>query len=179
MGQSPMQRLVRSIPGLATLLHAGLWTGESTPPGYKVTRGSSPCRSEAPFHRRGKSAALARWSCVRPSTAKARNDPACLELEPPDNSRLEERASEPAQREAPVDLLDDRIAGGRGPSIGIGGRLATPPLPHHRAYGSVHGGSRSCANTIESVGWAFGFTHHRERFDVFPSRLPGFTRRRR
>ena len=24
-----------------------------------------------------------------------------------------------------------------GPSIGIGGRLAAPPLPHHRAYGSV------------------------------------------
>ena len=23
------------------------------------------------------------------------------------------------------------------PKIGIGGRLATPPLPHHRAYGSV------------------------------------------
>ena len=32
--------------------------------------------------------------------------------------------------------------------IGIGGSLAAPPLPHHRAYGSVHGGSRSCANTI-------------------------------
>jgi hypothetical protein len=29
------------------------------------------------------------------------------------------------------------------------------------------------------VGWAFGLTRHRERFDVFPSRLPGFTRRRR
>jgi hypothetical protein len=29
------------------------------------------------------------------------------------------------------------------------------------------------------VGWAFGFIHRRERFDVFPSRLPGFTRRRR
>src|SRR6266851_5666923 len=29
------------------------------------------------------------------------------------------------------------------------------------------------------VGWAFGFIHHRERFDVFPQRLPGFTRRRR
>src|SRR6185312_10005854 len=29
------------------------------------------------------------------------------------------------------------------------------------------------------VGWAFGLTHHRERFDVFPPRLPGFTRRRR
>jgi len=25
--------------------------------------------------------------------------------------------------------------------IGIGGRLATSPLPHHRAYGPVHGGS--------------------------------------
>ena len=27
------------------------------------------------------------------------------------------------------------------PMIGIGGRLATPPLPHHRAYGPYHGGS--------------------------------------
>jgi Nucleotidyl transferase AbiEii toxin, Type IV TA system len=33
------------------------------------------------------------------------------------------------------------------PWIGIGGSLAAPPLPHHRAYGSVHGGSRGCANT--------------------------------
>ena len=32
---------------------------------------------------------------------------------------------------------------------------------------------------LTRVGWAFGFMHHRERFDVFPSRLPGFTRRRR
>jgi hypothetical protein len=32
--------------------------------------------------------------------------------------------------------------------IGIGGSLAAPPLPHHRAYGSVHGGSRSGANTL-------------------------------
>src|SRR5258708_38302180 len=29
------------------------------------------------------------------------------------------------------------------------------------------------------VGWAFGLIRHRERFDVSPSRLPGFTRRRR
>src|ERR1700757_4602823 len=35
-------------------------------------------------------------------------------------------------------------------AIGIGGSLAAPPLPHHRAYGSVHGGSRRCANTIEN-----------------------------
>jgi hypothetical protein len=27
-------------------------------------------------------------------------------------------------------------------AIGIGGSLATPPLPHHRTYGSVYGGSR-------------------------------------
>src|SRR5664280_2219461 len=27
------------------------------------------------------------------------------------------------------------------PKIGIGGRLAAPPLPHHRTYGSVYGGS--------------------------------------
>ena len=31
--------------------------------------------------------------------------------------------------------------------IGIGGSLAAPPLPHHRAYGSVHGGS------MELSGW--------------------------
>src|SRR5258708_5451708 len=71
-----------------------------------------------------------------------------------------------------------------GSQIGIGGSLAAPPLPHHRTYGSVYGGSRSYANALRSndstrVGWAFGFMHHRERFDVFPQRLPGFTRRRR
>src|SRR5579871_1566333 len=27
------------------------------------------------------------------------------------------------------------------PTIGIGGSLAAPPLPHHRTYGSVYGGS--------------------------------------
>src|SRR5450631_1397535 len=46
------------------------------------------------------------------------------------------------------------------PSIGIGGSLAAPPLPHHRTYGSVYGGSRSYANALRSndstcVGWAF------------------------
>src|SRR6266581_1556515 len=29
----------------------------------------------------------------------------------------------------------------RATTIGIGGSLATPPLPHHRTYGSVYGGS--------------------------------------
>ena len=29
------------------------------------------------------------------------------------------------------------LAPGSPPSIGIGGHLAAPPLPHHRAYGSV------------------------------------------
>jgi len=39
-----------------------------------------------------------------------------------------------------------------GPLIGIGGRLATSPLPHHRAYGAVHGGStKLCFNgNVES-----------------------------
>jgi len=32
---------------------------------------------------------------------------------------------------------------------------------------------------MKRVGWAFGFTHRRERSDVFSPRLPGFTRRRR
>jgi hypothetical protein len=29
--------------------------------------------------------------------------------------------------------------------IGIGGQIAPPPLPHHRTYGSVYGGSIGCA----------------------------------
>jgi putative transposase len=37
-----------------------------------------------------------------------------------------------------------------GPTIGIGGSLATPPLPHHRTYGSVYGGSRVDANALLS-----------------------------
>jgi hypothetical protein len=36
------------------------------------------------------------------------------------------------------------------PTIGIGGSLAAPPLPHHRTYGSVYGGSRSYANALRS-----------------------------
>jgi len=44
-------------------------------------------------------------------------------------------------------------------AIGIGGSLAAPPLPHHRTYGSVYGGSRGYANALRSndstrVGWA-------------------------
>ena len=63
-------------------------------------------------------------------------------------------------------------------------RACKAQLPHHRTYGSVYGGSRSYANALRSndstrVGWAFGFIRRRERFDVFPPRLPGFTRRRR
>jgi hypothetical protein len=36
------------------------------------------------------------------------------------------------------------------PWIGIGGSLAAPPLPHHRTYGSVYGGSRGYANALRS-----------------------------
>ena len=45
-------------------------------------------------------------------------------------------------------IVDNKVEGPRNNSwaaacgkIGIGGSLAAPPLPHHRAYGSVHGGS--------------------------------------
>ena len=55
-------------------------------------------------------------------------------------------AVSPRQNGAPFSFrLKHEVA-----AIGIGGSLAAPPLPHHRAYGSVHGGSRSCANTIET-----------------------------
>src|SRR5450631_1098043 len=83
-----------------------------------------------------------------------------------------------------TDIFSVRRHVSKVPMIGIGGSLAAPPLPHHRTYGSVYGGSRSYANALRSndstrVGWAFGLIRRRERFDVFPSRLPGFTRRRR
>ena len=32
--------------------------------------------------------------------------------------------------------------------IGIGGRIAPPPLPHHRTYGSVYGGSIGYATVL-------------------------------
>jgi 4a-hydroxytetrahydrobiopterin dehydratase len=40
---------------------------------------------------------------------------------------------------ATVSLSTKKIKG----LIGMGGSLAAPPLPHHRTYGSVYGGSRS------------------------------------
>src|SRR6266436_4188790 len=43
--------------------------------------------------------------------------------------------------------------------IGIGGSLAAPPLPHHRTYGSVYGGSRSYANPLDQG-------RETERFEV-------------
>jgi len=64
--------------------------------------------------------------------------------------------------------------------IGIGGSLAAPPLPHTTLRGSVYGRfekfalTRFDSNDSNSCWWAFGFMHHRERFDVFPQRLPGF-----
>src|SRR5712675_405159 len=65
------------------------------------------------------------------------------------------------------------------PAIGIGGSLAAPPLPHHRTYGSVYGGSRSYANALRSndstrVGWAFGFMSNRsdERIDLLGRQMP-------
>jgi len=40
--------------------------------------------------------------------------------------------------------LDHKIS----KSIGIGRGLAAPSLPHHRAYGSVHGGSMDISGSV-------------------------------
>ena len=40
-----------------------------------------------------------------------------------------------------VDLVEAKTSEAERRSIGIGGSLAAPPLPHHRTYGSVYGGS--------------------------------------
>ena len=56
--------------------------------------------------------------------------------------------------------------------IGIGGSLTAPPLPHHRAYGSVHGGS-----TELSFRRASGFGTRHAGFGPSVSGAPGFTLR--
>src|SRR5882724_13295657 len=38
--------------------------------------------------------------------------------------------------------------------IGIGGRIAPPPLPHHRTYGSVYGGSIGYAVASRVLGFS-------------------------
>jgi hypothetical protein len=57
--------------------------------------------------------------------------------------------------------------------IGIGGDFAVPPLPHHRTYGSVYGGSVILA----LAGWRFrtpsaddGFTARPVPFGLHPIR---------
>src|SRR5215471_1299282 len=48
----------------------------------------------------------------------------------------------PAPTPCPFGTYYRSWCGGRiAPKIGIGGRLAVPPLPHHPAYGHVPGGS--------------------------------------
>jgi len=41
---------------------------------------------------------------------------------------------------------------GAGREIGIGGSLATPPLPHHRTCGSASGGSAKLAKQNFALG---------------------------
>ncbi len=47
----------------------------------------------------------------------------------------------------PYKLIEERAAFGD-LSIGIGRGLAAPSLPHHRAYGSVHGGSMDISGSV-------------------------------
>src|SRR3954468_1245812 len=44
-----------------------------------------------------------------------------------------------------VERLHRPSSGNADPQIGIGGSLAAPPLPHHRTYGPVYGGSADYA----------------------------------
>jgi len=46
-----------------------------------------------------------------------------------------------APRRSVIDCLEAIMREGNLNSIGIGGSLAAPPLPHRRTYGSVYGGS--------------------------------------
>ena len=57
--------------------------------------------------------------------------------------------------------------------IGIGGGFAAPPLPHHRTYGSVYGGSVILALAgwrIETLSADVGFTAHPVPFGLHPIR---------
>ena len=65
-------------------------------------------------------------------------------------------------------------------TIGIGGSLAAPPLPHHRAYGSVHGGSTDLDGRTALPGRrAFVFGARHAGFGPLASGAPGFTLRLR
>ncbi len=69
-------------------------------------------------------------------------------------------------------------------TIGIGGSLAAPPLPHHRAYGSVHGGSTDLSGCTgfkrdEPSRRAFGLGTRQAGFGPLGSGAPGFTLHRR
>ena len=70
----------------------------------------------------------------------------CESLEPPMSQMGQSRrfaisASLPLTPKVVVKPTSVDVA--KVPWIGIGGSLAAPPLPHHRTYGSVYGGSRS------------------------------------
>ena len=65
-------------------------------------------------------------------------------------------------------------------TIGIGGSLAAPPLPHHRTYGSVYGGSLDEARAIfHASAEGSNSEAHRVGFGPFEQRRPGFTLSRR
>ena len=74
-----------------------------------------------------------------------------LNSHPSDRPRVRSKRGEAVPLTVRTDprILEGKEKGGAVPcgraksrsAIGIGGSLTAPPLPHHRAYGSVHGGS--------------------------------------
>ena len=65
------------------------------------------------------------------------------------------RRSDHAPVTSGLPLTTDIVRSGRYvsrvPLIGIGGSLAAPPLPHHRTYGSVYGGSRRTLTRFDQM----------------------------
>ena len=74
--------------------------------------------------------------CFTHPTIKHQSTREVFAVEPTGESALAKVAANPENRR-----LSQRNRVFRPVRIGIGGSLAAPPLPHHRAYGSVHGGS--------------------------------------
>ena len=119
--------------------------GVSTPSGrgaqspteqaWTVTQHQGPARS-------GRAGAVTRFRWAQPGAVTPRLSPTILRSVDGHAipQRGHNRGHHPSAESAPCTTRTHRGQGQRrGPwtPIGIGGRLAAPPLPHHRAYGSV------------------------------------------
>ncbi len=107
---------------------------------------SFPPPRSVPFRPRRRRTLFARVSCVR---APARAGASCAgAVRAPDCARETEGVPSPSPPAGVFAAPDAALCR----EIGIGGSLTAPPLPHHRAYGSVHGGSTDLSCGTASQG---------------------------